>query len=368
MTILVREITYLYNRILQTGVFPDRWKIASVTPIPKVANAKSPTDLRPISLLPIPGKLLEKLITSKIQNYLENKNSFGDNQNGIRKGKSTSSALTTFLDDIISGLNDSKTSIVAYLDFQKAFDTINHKILLNKLKRAGLGVKLLSLLENYLSGRKQKTKVHGATSELMPISVGVPQGSTLGPIMFIVYINNLTSVLQHCKCLMYADDTVLYCSHDKEKSVRKSMQSDLDKIQAWCFQNRLTLNVKKTKIMTFMSDHKRKRYKKFRMFMIGKDIEEVENYNYSFLLPQYLIYKYLGTEIDNKWGGDEQFSKLTQMLGYKLSTFGKIRRHLTIKAALAVYKSMVLPVIDYNDHFQFLWNKNKVDRLQKYQN
>ena len=152
MTIAIREITFLYNRILTTGIFPDKWKIATITPIPKVTNASSPTDLRPISLLPIPGKLLEKHITVKMQNFLEDKNDLVPNQNGFRKGKSTSSALTTFLDNIILNLNDSKTSIVAYLDFQKVFDTINHTILLNKLRKAGLGERLMKLLANYLTG------------------------------------------------------------------------------------------------------------------------------------------------------------------------------------------------------------------------
>ena len=132
LNLAVRELTHLYNRILTTGIFPDKWKIAMVTPIPKVSNATSPTDLRPISLLPVPGKLIEKYITIKIQNFLEGAGYFVDSQYGFRKGKSTSGALTTFLDDVIKDVNDSKTKVVAYLDFQKVFDTINHDILLSK--------------------------------------------------------------------------------------------------------------------------------------------------------------------------------------------------------------------------------------------
>ena len=180
----------------------------------KVANATNSTDLRPISLLPIPGKLIEKFVTVKIQFFLEDKNYFTDKQNGFRKGKSTSGALTNFLDDIITNMNDSKMCVVAYLDFQKAFDTINHNILLNKLKLAGMGDKLLGLLGNYLSNRKQKTMVHNTLSDLKPINIGVPQGSTIGPIMFIVYINDLPNVLENSGAIMYADDTVLYCGHE----------------------------------------------------------------------------------------------------------------------------------------------------------
>ena len=149
-----KEIMYLCNMVLDTGIFPDKWKIATVTPIPKVANATEATDLRHISLLPIPGKILEKYITMTTQSYLENNNYFSNSQNGFRAGKSTASALSTLLDDIIIDLNASKTSVVTFLDFKKAFDTIDHQILMRKLKLAGMGAKLLRLLGNYLSNRK----------------------------------------------------------------------------------------------------------------------------------------------------------------------------------------------------------------------
>ena len=356
LTLALREVTMLYNDIILTGSFPDKWKVATVTPIPKTPNASHPTDLRPISLLPIPGKLLEKHITSKITEFLENKNFFTEKQFGFRKNKSTATALTTFMDDILFQLNKGDLSVVAYLDFKKAFDTINHDILINKLVNAGIGQSLSNLLRNYLSNRKQKTKLYGVTSTLKAVKIGVPQGSTIGPIMFIVFINDLPNVLQHSSALMYADDTVLYSSHLASKTVRKNIQCDLDKVQNWCKENRLTVNVSKTKIMTFMSDHNRKIYKQFRFYLNGLQIEEVEKY------------KYLGTILDNKLNGDYQFSKLIKDLGFKLKTFGKIRRYLTTRAALTVYKSTILPIIDYNDYFQQLWNADKKHKLQKMQN
>ena len=227
MSLANKQITFLYNMILDTGIFPDKWKIATVTPIPKVANATEATDLRPISLLPVPGKLLEKYITVNMQSFLEGKNYFTDSQNGFRAGKSTASALSTLLDNIVTDLNASKTNVVTFLDFKKAFDTIDHIVLMRKLKQSGLGTKLLNLLENYLSNRKQKTTLFNAMSTLEEVNIGVPQGSTVRPIMFIVYINDLVQVLKHCKPLMYADDTVIFCSHDNNKQVRKMMQEDL---------------------------------------------------------------------------------------------------------------------------------------------
>ena len=134
MLIAVREVTHLYN-----AIFPDKWKIATVIPIPKVSSATDPTDLRPISLLPIPGKLLEKYITGKITAYLEGKKYFSELQFGFRKCKSTSAAFTDLLDNVVNSLNRSEYGLEAYLDFQKAFDTINHTISASQVAKFGNG-------------------------------------------------------------------------------------------------------------------------------------------------------------------------------------------------------------------------------------
>ena len=156
--------------------------------------------------------------------------------------------------------------------------------------------------------------------------------------MFLVYINDLPDILEHSKCIMYADATVLYCGNDKVKDVCKMLQADLCKVQDWRTKNRLSLNVKKTKFMTFMSDHKRKNCMKFRFHMQGICLEEVNTY------------RYLGTEIDNRLDGEAQYNKLLQTLGFKLRSFGK---------------STILPIIDYND--PMLWNAGKLTKLQKTQ-
>ena len=163
-------------------------------------------------------------------------------------------------------------------------------------------------------------------------------------------------MLETSECLMYADDTVIYAGDHSKKVVRKRLQKDLYNVEKWCDANRLSLNVNKTKVMTFMSDHRRKTVGKLRLCMKGKLVEEVDNY------------KYLGTTLDNRLSGDSQYSKLLQSLGLKLRTFGRIRRFLNTNAALTVYKSTILPIIDYNDMFQLLWNFDKLDRLQKLQN
>ena len=174
--------------------------------------------------------------------------------------------------------------------------------------------------------------------------------------MFIIYINDIPDVLRQSDALMYADDTVLYSSSICTKEVRKKLQSDLVNVEKWCLKNRLSLNVSKTKIMTFMSDHKRKTLPQLRFFMKGTQVEEVDTY------------KYLGTHLDNRLSGDVQFTKTNQTLGFKIRTFSRIRRFVNTKAALTIYKSTILPIIDYNNYFQMMWNVDKRHRLQKLQN
>ena len=163
-------------------------------------------------------------------------------------------------------------------------------------------------------------------------------------------------MLNHSKCLMYADDTVIYTSDYGCKGVRRKLQRDLHSVEQWCTRNQLSLNVKKTKIMSFMSDHRRKKAAGFRLYMKGNPIEEVTSY------------KYLGTTLDNRLSGESQYTKTTQTLGLKLRTFSKIRRFLSTRAALTVYNSTILPIIDYNDLFQMLWSLDKLGKLQKMQN
>ena len=173
---------------------------------------------------------MEKFITTRIESYLEVKDFFRAYQNGFGKGKSTASAMSKFLDDIILGLNESTFTVAAYLDVQKAFDTIK-ETLLAKLGSYGLCKQLCKLLENYLSNMKQKITFGNGLSDFRSIFMGVPQGSTIDPIMFIIYINDLSDVLVNSKLLMYADYTVLYHVNDNCCLARKGLQSDPCKVE-----------------------------------------------------------------------------------------------------------------------------------------
>ena len=214
MLFIPHVFLHLYNTVKETCIFPNRWKIATVIPIPKCSNPKEPSELRPVSLLPIVGKIVEKLIHAQLSTFLEGSNYLSEDQHGFRKGYSTTSASSKFVDEIVLGLDKGKYTLAVFLDIKKAFDTIDHKIILQKLKRAGVGIRTCSLLQNYLDKREQCVLYKGHRSKIRNLVTGVPQGSTLGPLLFLIYVNDLPKLFENTKCMMFADDTVLYQSHN----------------------------------------------------------------------------------------------------------------------------------------------------------
>ena len=152
----------LFNCICIQAHYPDEWKVATVVPLPKTPNANKPADLRPISLLPLPGKILKHHIHDSLQVYLDNNNLISKFQNGFRKNHSTQQTIFKYTTDLLLNNNDHETSIAIYIDFRKAFDTVNHNKLINKISKYGIALKLTKLLKSYLTNRKQQTMVNGA--------------------------------------------------------------------------------------------------------------------------------------------------------------------------------------------------------------
>ena len=179
--------TKLYNHIFNTGIYPKDWKTATVVPIPKVTNATNPNNLRPISLLPLPGKILEHLIHKPLLEHLEDNNLINNCQNGFRPKRSTTQTVVQYTSELFQNLNSHHDTVAVNVNFRKAFDTVSHKLLMGKVKGYNISQKYVDILSNYLSNRHQKTIVSNSISSLKPVPYGVPQGSVLNDPIYNVY-------------------------------------------------------------------------------------------------------------------------------------------------------------------------------------
>ena len=196
---LPTQLTYMFNCSLQTCSFPDEWKKATVVPLQKTGEKSNVNNLRPVSLLPLPGKLLEKLFHKKVSDYLDENGLMNEGQNGFRKGRSTIGTVAELTDDILLGLNNKNYTLAAFIDLRKAFDTVSHDILAKKMTKFGLHDNIINWLKDYLTKRQQRCKVNGLTSDYLDISCGVPQGSILGPMLFLMYINDINNSVNICR-------------------------------------------------------------------------------------------------------------------------------------------------------------------------
>ena len=243
------KLLELFNLSFELSEIPADWKIAKVTPLPKAGNSSSVGNLRPVSLLPLPSKIIEKIVHNRIYNHCENNNILDERQGGFRPSHSTCITTAHCINDIYKAMNNNKILIATYIDAMKAFDTVDHQILLQKAEYYGIKGDTLSWLRNYLTERYQCTISNNVISDTKLITCGVPQGSVCGPLLFLLYINDIAKVLDHCKVSLYADDTVIYVAHDNVNSALELLQGDLNNLSSWCTRNKLTINSRKTNIV-----------------------------------------------------------------------------------------------------------------------
>lgn len=256
---ILPALTHIFNTIITTSIFPVSWKAAKIIPVlKKKATSNSPAEYRPIAILPYLSKVLEKSIHHQMSTHLQRNNLLCPHQSGFRQYHSCTSALLKVTDDIRAAIDKDHLTFLTLLDFSKAFDTVNHGLLVTKLHTSfGFSSSAANLILSYLSGRKQAVFLNTGQSTFAPTSAGVPQGSILGPLLFTIFINDLPTVIQSSSLHMYADDVQLYISSELglvEDAAYKHNE-DLRKVLTWSKENFLRLNPNKTKCLVISRNH-----------------------------------------------------------------------------------------------------------------
>lgn len=248
---ILKPLCDIFNLCFHTAYFPKALKESVVIPIYKNGDKESVNNYRPISIISNLGKILEKAIYTRLLSFINDNGILSPKQFGFRSGKSTQDAICFLTDKIYKALDNSIPCMSIFLDLAKAFDTVDHDLLFQKLERYGIRGLPLRLIKSYFSNRKQRTKIGDNYSSELTLEVGVPQGTVLGPLFFILYINSLLTLELNSEIISYADDTAVYIEGDSWEQVRIKAVQVMTVIKQWLVENKLTLNILKSNFVTF---------------------------------------------------------------------------------------------------------------------
>ena len=322
------------NISIKSGIFPSKLKIAKVKPLFKQGARDDPNNYRPISLLPVFSKVIEKVILRRIQNFMNRTNQYTKNQFGFRDGSSTINACEKLTSEVLKCFNTKKILISVFIDLKKAFDTVGKHILLEKLKYYGFDSNTLNWFNSYLSDRKQLSIVNGEyKSNLQTLEGCLAQGSILSPELFLYMINDVKKSLKYSQSILFADDTTIYLIGTKIKFMRKKLQYDIDNLFDWLNCNELFLNVKKTKMIIFSENAIS--YDNCDIYVNGELIEVVNEY------------KFLGVIFDNKLSFEKHVHELCNRLKYFIYMFKMCNYFLKDAAKLLYYYAFIQSRLQY---------------------
>jgi hypothetical protein len=350
--VLSPSLCVLFNLSLSKGYVPADWRLANVVPIFKSGDKQSIANYRPVSLLSIISKVFERCIHNRIYPYISH--CITDYQHGFVKGKSTCSQMLRFTDFIGSCLDNNSQVDVIYLDFAKAFDTVPHNLLLKKLSMYGFGGNMLRWFSSYLSNRHQRVVIDGNNSNWLPVLSGVPQGSILGPLMFILYINDIHTCINYSNIALFADDTKLY-TNVKSNEDCVNLQKDLDSMLEWGKKWKMKLNISKCKILTITLKNEPINYN---YIMYGENLQRCTNI------------KDIGVFIDDKLNWN-QHVQTTVCKARRIT--GLIKRTVGCSAPNSVKKQLYMSLVRSSlEYCSPVWsgtsvqNIVKIERIQRY--
>lgn len=335
--LLFAPLKFLYNKSIKTGVFPKVWKESFVTPVFKSGVVSEVENYRPITILGSFAKIFDSIIATKFNDYFIS--TIINEQHGFVKNKSTLSNLLFFCDYITDSLNSSYQVDCLYLDFQKAFDSVNHVILIEKLINLGLRGSILRWLCAYLTERSLTVRIKGNCSNSFLVRSGVPQGSHLGPLLFILFINDINSNLKFSKVLLFADDVKMF--HTIKSPLDQSkLQIDLDSVVEWTKLNKLVLNIDKCSIMNFSRGH-------------CFDTNYLVN---GYCLKKVTVQKDLGILFQNNFEFDNHINYVINNAYKVLGFLHRSSKQFKTDSIIYMYKVLVRSVLLYNSQ---IWSPHQ---------
>ena len=354
--IITPVLSKLFNASLNTSNIPDDWKCARVTPVYKDKGDKSDvSNYRPISVISHLSKVFEKLVHKQLLNYFQENNYISIDQSAFLKNHNTQTALHRCVDDWVDNISCNSVTGVCSFDIKKCFDTIDHCLLLTKLQLYGIKQNELKWFNTYLSNRKQIVKCNGIVSESRNLTVGVPQGSVLGPLLFVIFINDINQHVGLGTTNLFADDTLIYVSGNNVDDVNIKLKNSVSEVAKWYKRNNIIINTQKSCTMLV----KPLKFNDNSNLNVNIDDCDIENV---------MCMKYLGLEIDESLTWNNHIAKLSKSLSFKVSKFSRLSKTLSKDILLKIYNSTIQPTIDYAISVWGQTSKMNLSKIQRFQN